>query len=211
MGFHHQRLVFQCYFCRMTGNAVLILFRATLLLFFFFCINHASSQSAKQVRFPQSFTGHWKGTLTWSPNGKPQQLVQMQLIIRPTDTPHHYTWQIIYGKDQKDNRPYILKPADSAGIHWMVDERNGIVLDGFWIGNRFTGAFTVGGNTILDAYWIENNKLHVEFFSYRQQPLNTSGKGTEESPAVENYRVNSYQKAVLSKIQHIKPKMQNIK
>jgi hypothetical protein len=211
MGFHHQRLGFQCYFCRMMGKDVRILFRAVLLLFSFYCNNGASSQTAKQVGFPKSFTGHWKGTLMWSSNGRPQQQTEMQLIIRSADTPGHYTWQIIYGKDEKDNRPYLLKPADKSGTHWVVDERNGILLDGFWIGNRFTGAFAVGGNTILDAYWIENNKLHAEFFSYRQQALNTTGKGTEESPLVESYRMNSYQKAVLSKMQHINPKMQDKK
>jgi len=37
----------------------------------------------------------------------------------------------------------------------------------------------------------------VEFFSIGAKPIATTGHGTEESPAVDSYRVGSYQKAVL--------------
>jgi hypothetical protein len=152
-------------------------------------------------RFPHSFSGTWQGTLAWYPTGKKEpQLVEMKLIILPGDTAGQFTWQLMYGKNGEDNRPYILKPVDSLKGHWVIDERNGIVLDGYWTGQRFSGIFTVGGNTILDSYWMENEELHIEFFSYKQQPSSTTGYGTEDSPKVENYRLGSYQKAVLKRV-----------
>jgi hypothetical protein len=151
-----------------------------------------------KISFPQSFTGHWEGTLYWYPTGKPQpQTVNMELHIQPADTPGHYTWQIVYGKAADDNRPYILKPVDTAKGHWVIDEKNGIVLDSYWVGQRFCGAFTVQGNTILDSYWLEGDTLHAEFFSYKQEQVRTSGHGTDESPKVDSYRIGSYQKAVM--------------
>jgi hypothetical protein len=151
-----------------------------------------------KTSFPQSFIGHWQGTLYWYPTGKPQpQTVNMELHIQPADTPGHYTWQIVYGKASEDNRPYILKPVDTAKGHWVIDEKNGIVLDSYWVGQRFCGAFTVQGNTILDSYWLQGDTLHAEFFSYKQEPVRTSGHGTDESPKVDSYRMGSYQKAVM--------------
>ena len=76
-------------------------------------------------KFPASFTGHWQGELTWyKQNSKAPQKVKMQLIIQPSDTTGQFTWQLIYGENNKDNRPYLLKPVDTAKGHWIVDERN---------------------------------------------------------------------------------------
>ena len=75
----------------------------------------------------------------------------MQLIVPPTDTAGIYTWQLIYGNKGEDNRPYLLRLVDSAKGHWQVDERNGIILDQYIVGNRFTSAFTVQTTTIIDS------------------------------------------------------------
>ena len=89
---------------------------------------------------------------------------------------------------------------DSAGIHWVIDEMNGIVLDQYWVANKFCGAFTVQNSTIINNYWIENGKLIVEFYSLSAKPVTTTGHGTEESPSVDSYKIGSYQKAILSKV-----------
>ena len=121
----------------------------------------------------------------------------MQLIVRPTDTAGVYTWQIIYGDKGQDNRPYLLKPVDTAAGHWQIDERNGIVLDQYWVGDRFTSAFTVQSTTIIDSYWREGKHLVAEFYSLSSTPVATTGQGTDESPKVDSYRTKGYQKAVL--------------
>lgn len=151
--------------------------------------------------FPQTWVGHWKGELQWFKTGRaaPQQ-VPMELRIQPGDSAGTYTWQILYGKAGEDNRPYLLKPVDKAAGHWVIDERNGIVLDQFWVANRFCGAFTVQQNTIVNIYHIEDGRLVVEFYSLGAKPLNTTGEGTADSPHVDSYRIGSYQKAVLRKM-----------
>jgi hypothetical protein len=167
-----------------------------LCCFFIFC-----NYSFAQTSFPASFTGHWQGTLFWYQAGKKlPQKVKMQLIIRPADSADQYTWQIIYGDKGEDNRPYILKPVDTAKGHWQVDERNGIVLDQYFIGNRFTSAFTVQSTTIVDSYWREGKNLVAEFYSLTAKPVNTTGQGTEDSPKVDSYATKSYQRAVLKRL-----------
>lgn len=156
--------------------------------------------AAQQAKFPQNFIGSWKGTLQWMVAGKPTQTFTMQLRIQPADTVSQYTWQIIYGDDDKDNRPYILKPVDTAKGYWVVDELNGIVLGSYVHGNCLQGAFTVHENTIVDNYCVEGDSMQVEFFSIKLGDKKQSGHGTDESPAVDSYRVSSYQKGVLKRV-----------
>jgi hypothetical protein len=148
--------------------------------------------------FPKDFIGHWEGELEWFQTGKMQK-VKMQLVIQPTDTSGQYTWQIIYGDKTEDSRPYILKTVDTAKGHWVVDERNGIVLDQYWIGNRFSGAFTVQTSTILNSYCLEGKNLIAEFYSVSAKPIHTTGGTSQDVPAVDSYVMKSYQKAILKK------------
>ncbi len=160
------------------------------------------SVAAKAQNFPADFIGNWKGEISWFQQGKKEpKKFSMQLRIQPADTAGQYTWQIIYGdKEATDNRPYIIKPIDTARGHWIVDERNGIFLDQYWAGNKMTGAFSVSGSTIVNSYWIENGKLQVEFISMPSAPLARTGLGTEDSPHVDTYNVKSYQRGILSKV-----------
>jgi hypothetical protein len=171
-----------------------IVFTALML---FVCIVSSAQQ---QNNFPANFIGNWKGTLQWMVAGKPAQTFTMQLRIQPADTTGQYTWQIIYGDDNKDNRPYILKSIDTAKGHWVVDERDGILLDSYLHGNCLHGAFTVQGNTIVDNYCADGDTMQVEFFSIKLADKTPSGKGTDATPYVDSYRVSSYQKGVLKRV-----------
>lgn len=168
-------------------------FSALMLAVFFIANSHAQQSS-----FPNDWVGNWKGELIWVKSGKTDtSRVPVQLRIHPADSINTFTWQIIYGNAGEDNRPYLLKPVDPAKGHWVVDEKNGILLDQFYIGNRLCGAFTVQQTTIINQYWIEGNRLLFEFLSTGAQPLRSSGNGTEDSPVVHSYKIASYQKAEL--------------
>ncbi|HUC81846.1 MAG TPA: hypothetical protein VMR70_13075 [Flavisolibacter sp.] len=164
------------------------------------CFFISSLFAVAQTSFPKDFIGHWEGTLNWYKAGKkePHQ-VKMQLVIQPADSANTYTWQIIYGEKGEDNRPYLLKPVDTAKGHWQVDERNGIIIDQYFIGNRLTSAFTVQTTTIVNSYWREGENLVAEFHGLTAKPVATTGLGTEESPKVESYGAKSYQRAVMKR------------
>lgn len=161
----------------------------------------SSSSIAQQSSFPKSWEGQWRGQLQWFKTGQAEpQEVNMELRIHTTDRINTWTWQIIYGDETKDNRPYLLIAKDSSGVHWAIDEMNGIVLDQFWTGNKLCGAFTVQGSTIINSYWIEDDKLIAEFYSISAKPVATTGTGSDDSPKADSYKVNSYQKAVLKRM-----------
>lgn len=148
--------------------------------------------------FPKGWIGNWQGEGKWyKPGSDTPQSYKMQLRIQPAAMPGQYTWHIIYGEGGKDDRPYLLKPVDTARGHWQVDENNGIVIDEFYIGGRLTCTFAVMNSTITSSAWREGEKLIVEFYTVSSNPLATTGKGTEESPLVKSYRFLSYQRAEL--------------
>ena len=159
--------------------------------------------SSQSKSFPGSWVGNWKGELNWYKTGTAEpKKINMELRIQSIhtpDSPDAWTWRIIYGSETEDNRPYKLIQKDTTGIHWVIDENNGIVLDQYWVGNKFSGAFTVQNSTIINSYWMEKNKLIVEFFNISARPVATSGKGTEDSPKVDSYKMGSYQKAILTR------------
>ncbi|MGZ5287820.1 MAG: hypothetical protein ACXWB9_11565 [Flavisolibacter sp.] len=149
--------------------------------------------------FPSDFLGHWEGELQWYKTGnKAPQNIKMQLVIQKTDTAGTYLWKLVYGEQNTDNRPYLLKAIDTAKGHWVVDERNGILLDHYWVGNRLTGAFTVENTTILNSFRLEGDALLVEFYSTSAKPVRTSG-GSSDIPSVFSYQAKAYQLAVLKK------------
>lgn len=150
-------------------------------------------------QFPKDFIGHWEGELHWFQPQKPEpQKIKMQLRIQPADTAGQYSWQLIYGEEGKDNRPYILKPVDTAKGHWKVDENNGIILDQYWLGNRVICAFTVQTTTIVNSYTLENGMLTAEFYSLTASAVNTTG-GSNNIPQVTSYGAKGFQKALLKR------------
>ncbi len=165
----------------------------------FFLLAFSMAGTARSQQFPESFIGNWEGELRWYQPGKAEpQKVKMQLVIQPVDS-GCYTWQLIYGEASGDNRPYILKPADLSKGHWIVDELNGIRLDQYWIGQRFTNTFTVQNTTIINNYWIEGDSLIAEFYSFTSKPVTVSGGGTIEVPEVSSFGIKAFQKAILKR------------
>ncbi|MFZ1371028.1 MAG: hypothetical protein WAR78_11635 [Ferruginibacter sp.] len=150
--------------------------------------------------FPACFIGNWKGTLQWMVAGKPAREFIMRLNIQPADTAGQYNWQIIYGDDNKDQRTYLLRSVDETKGYWVIDEKDGIILDSYVHGNSLHGAFTVQGNTIVDNYKIIDGRMHVEFFSIKLDDKKRSGKGTTETPFVDSYNISSYQTGILLKV-----------
>lgn len=169
--------------------------RAFFIIFFLCFVSTIHAQD-----FPLNFIGHWVGELEWHQAGKSEsKKVQMLLEVQPTDSAGKFTWRISYGGDHQDVRPYIIKRVDSTAGHWVIDEQNGIFLDYFWIGKRFTGSFTVLNSTLLNTFWLDGDSLVAEFYTFAAEPRRTSGKGSEDIPYVFSYLMKSSQKAILKR------------
>jgi hypothetical protein len=174
-----------------------------VFLFMVFTCNTLCSlaQGIKSVKtlFPESYLGEWQGNLWYYKNNNSADTVAMKLNILSTKVSGEYSWQLIYGANEKDNHPYILKSVDAATGKWIVDENNGIKLNGVFKGGRFIGAFAVEGNIIVNSYYLVGDELHIEFYSFKQTPTGKTGNGTDDSPYVDLFDIRSFQKGVLKK------------
>ncbi len=166
------------------------------------CSNLLNAQAADLPAFPADFTGDWSGTLEiYRPQGVVQS-VPMQLQIQPlADTA--YTYTIIYGEDEATGaRPYIIVPGADGPHHWVCDEKNSILLDGYYLGNIYQSVFTVQGTYLISALEHRGDHLVYAIHSGKSSAVRTTG-GTaqegEEIPTVESFMVSGFQRAILRK------------
>lgn len=148
--------------------------------------------------FPRDWIGDWKGTMVWTRVGVKTEKVPMQLQIAATDKLDSYTYRLSYGEGGKDDRPYLLKLVDAKAGHWQIDERNGIVLDHYWLDDTFVGVFSVGGNTIMTTERREGKALITEMITYDSTVLSSTG-GKSGVPTVTTNKIKSIQRARLVK------------
>lgn len=149
--------------------------------------------------YPDQFIGNWNGTLNIYQGPKLAQTINVALDVMPLDS-GRYEWVITYGDSGKDIRPYMLIPVDTAKGHWAIDEKDGIVLDIFVTGKKFTSTFAVMGSAVQVCYWIEGEDLCMEIWSFNEKPDHKSGLGTEEVPEVNVYKFSGYHYARMQKV-----------
>ena len=155
--------------------------------------------------FPDDWLGIWEGTLDIYKNQQIVQSVPMRLEHLASDSAGVYIWAITYGEDTvSGRRPYELRTKDVSKGHYIVDEKNGILIDGFVFGNKYISHFEVMGNQLTSIYERSGNQLIFEIIVNKTNPSSTSGNiktdGNETIPEVKSFPFTGYQKAILKKI-----------
>ena len=160
------------------------------------------AQADASPNFPEDFVGNWAGELViYKPAGVAQQ-VPMQLKIQPLgDTA--YTYTIIYGEDEVAGaRPYVIVPGPDGPHHWICDEKNTILLDGYYLGNIYQSVFTVQGTYLVSALEHRGDHLVYAIHSGKSEAIRVSGNEKhdgEDIPAVESFKVSGFQRAILTR------------
>ena len=126
----------------------------------------ATQPAAAMAGLPAAWFGTWRGEAqAIAPGGHVGGRFGMALEIgpdadpsRPAGAPPVYAWAITYEQgEQRQTRPYLLRlAADEQGNarpgHFVLDERNGIFVDQFLVGEVMEGHFIVsaaGGRTSI--------------------------------------------------------------
>lgn len=150
------------------------------------------------TNFPIDWVGEWEGRLEiFNVKGKSMDLY-MGLNILPLEN-DRYTWTIIYGEGEKrQERKYELMPKDTAKGHYLIDEKNSIILDDFLLGNTLYSRFEVMENLLLTSYKLEGEILTFEVISGNLEPINATG-GQDSIPVVNSYNVFVMQRAELKR------------
>lgn len=163
-----------------------------------FCIS-----SFSQNGFPDSWVGNYAGELEIFGKNDVRMKVQMKLEIQPK-ADSLYTWNLIYEMNgNEDKRMYELKVIDVEQGHYLIDEKNSILIDGYYHLNRFTSMFEVMGSYILTSYTKDGDALIFDLIAGSMKEPRISGNQKHEGndiPEVKAYLVNGRQKAVLKRM-----------
>jgi hypothetical protein len=149
---------------------------------------------------PATWQGSWKGTLKITPVKGAAQKVAMELHALPTRDNKANTWRIVYGSGEKrQTRNYELAPVANKPGKFLLDEKNGIVLDCRLVGSVLYSQFKVNDNLILSRYERRGESLLVEMVSYNtRSPRASDVKGGDIK--VESYTLLSVQTAELRRL-----------
>ncbi|MEM9544536.1 MAG: hypothetical protein AAGA77_01115 [Bacteroidota bacterium] len=157
----------------------------------------------KTFAFPEDWLGDWSGELEIYDVTGPKQTVPMSLQISNTDTSGVYNWVLVYGKDSlADKRNYVLKEIDKSKGHYMIDEKNGILLDSYFINDELSSIFAVMGNTLVCSYRRKGQELIFSIKMYTSEKIRVSGDtliAEQKIPEVKSYQHRINQEARLQK------------
>ncbi len=174
-----------------------------LTLFLAICTNTVDAQRREQgtsIRqspkiekpsFPAAWVGEWHGTLSVERGMKEVMSTPFNLSIQPLEN-GCYTWGISYGEGKSDNRPYTMCPTDTTTlVHWIIDEHNGILLDGYVHGNVFFNRFEVMDNLLFTRDELKGDTLYHEIITGPLSGATTTGDTVISVETVDGIRNDS--------------------
>jgi hypothetical protein len=186
---HQKAIMYKLMFC-------LILIQIT---------SNLNGQHNTYPQFPKDWFGKWEGNLEVFRHQKVVQNVPMRFECLPTDSIDIYTWCITYGTDTlTGRRSYTLKAKDKTTGYYVIDENNGILIDGFVLAHKFFNRFEVMDNQLTATYERSDDLLIFEIMVNTINVLSSTGDTIstlgEKIPAVKSYTINGYQRAVLTRV-----------
>jgi len=149
----------------------------------------------------EPWLGEFAGILTMYSTTKAPSTIPMSIKNFATDTLGTYGWFLIYGEDEKSGtRSYYLKEVDAAKGHYVVDEKNSILLDSYLIGNKLISNFEVEGVSITSIYTLlDKDTISFEIIAGKSDNPNITG-GQDEISTVTVNSVSGYHYGKLKRV-----------
>lgn len=143
--------------------------------------------------------GIWQGELTIesSPLGL-RNSIPMELHVSKTDSAGIWNWRIIYEDSTQDDRRYLLKIVDEKAGKYVIDEKDGILLEANLFGNKLISRFEVMDVLLEITYTLDEEKIYFEVSSSKVKPTSVTQSKAEQIE-VKSYGVTGYQTAILHK------------
>ncbi len=139
-----------------------------LLVLGSFAFSPGSSLAASP--FPAGWVGHWKGSCDLIPKTARQSRFATELIVRPK-TATVMDWILIYGSGPKrQTRNYELHPEDPAKGRYLIDEKNGIILDAVWFSPTLVSSFVVGKTHLVARYERAGKTMRITIDTFSTRP-----------------------------------------
>ena len=92
----------------------------------------------------------------------------------------------------------MLQPVDAQSGHFQIDERNGIVLDAYFVKDTLYSRFEVAGNLIEVHYTLRDGGIEVLLTTFPAKALKETG-GEGRIPVVKAYELRHVQRGRLER------------
>jgi len=155
----------------------------------------------ESISFPEDWSGRWKGDLKIYSGLGLQDHLKMELLIEPISASDNYTFTIVYDNGlELTKRNYELIIVDKDQGLFLVDEKNTILIESYFIGGKWFQRFEVAGNMLICTIEQQGKNLIWEITSGNSEKISTSGdQNVEGILEVTTYPFGVYQRAVLTK------------
>ena len=144
--------------------------------------------------FPDSWNGDYSGILYVTKNGKSMDSNFMQLRIYRLDMER----TAFYIKYQSDSnwREYEIKEG-KTNSHWIMDEKNSILLDHYFQNEELSSIFSVNESLLKANYRKDGDEIVSTITTYPMQF--TKETGDSVSYKIKTYKEQLVQRAILKK------------
>ncbi len=164
-------------------------------LFSFFLVSLSLFSQQKEISFPESAVGIYKGTLEIT-SARGKQSIPMEFHLKATKDNKKFDYVLVYNNSPR-NYTLVVKNKEK-GIY-DIDENNGIILPSKFANNTLFSFFEVQGNFLSTRLAFSTKKLEFEIlFTATKNKVKTGGV-SEKIPEVFGYPITTIQKATLVK------------
>lgn len=148
--------------------------------------------------FPNDWMGDWYGTMAiYNADGKAQE-INMELHLAETDSADRWQWTLVYEVDTvRDEREYELVAKDAAKGHYVIDEKNSILLDSYLYKNVLTSRFSVNNSLLIVNYSFFSDRIEFQILFGSLEDVITTGEEVTEVESVLSYPMRGMQSATL--------------
>lgn len=144
---------------------------------------------------PADFHGRWAGTLKITSAAGEVKEASMEMVIEPIKDSKNYKWRIVYGKGPA--RDYELVPQEKAG-HFVIDEKNGLLIDAWLVGSTVHSFFQVEDSLIPVRYERTGDVLRFSLSSWTAKDPRTT-KATAGTLEARAFKLQAVQVAELKR------------
>jgi hypothetical protein len=166
-------------------------------------VQFSMNLSAQSDSFPTNWEGDWIGTLEIYAQNKKRQEVPMQISIQAIDS-NRWQYLTLYSPSKNPlEKAYELQAVAPDLGQYVIDEKNGIIIDAQYQGDCLYSAFEVMGNYLQSRMCYLGHELHYEITSGPASPKKTTGDtiiGSDTIPPVQVFSRPSVQRAILKKV-----------
>jgi len=163
----------------------------------------AEDQRIESLDFPKDWSGKWRGDLKVYSGLGLQYSIKMELHLIPQKNSENYDYTIIYDSPERfDKRLYELIVVDKSQGLYLLDEKNTILIESYFMGGKWFQRFDVVESMLNCSIEQIGDQLVWEITSGKTEAISKTGDTSlEDIFEVNTYPVGVYQRAVLSKYQ----------